>query len=82
VWRHPVKVNAAAMHAMAMMICFFMICDGCDVFCLSARSAAQHRALLRGVTLGQQDQQRLNGVSSRDGLGSIILTPRAFGSQL
>jgi hypothetical protein len=31
VWRHPVKVNAAAMHAMAMMICFFKICDGCGV---------------------------------------------------
>jgi len=23
VWRHPVKVKAAAMHAMTMMICFF-----------------------------------------------------------
>src|SRR6266436_3420916 len=41
VWRHPVKVNAAAMHAMAMTICSFMICDGCDVFYWSARSAAQ-----------------------------------------
>src|SRR5262249_43607829 len=43
VWRHPVKVNAADMHAMAMTISFFMICDGCDVFCWSARSAAQRK---------------------------------------
>src|SRR5690349_14218393 len=40
VWRHPVKVNAAAMHAMARMICFFMSCDGCGVSCWSARSTA------------------------------------------
>src|SRR5436190_482633 len=31
VW-HPVKANAAAMHAMVMMVCIFMICDGCGVF--------------------------------------------------
>ena len=43
VWRHPVKVNAAVMHAMAMMICFFMICNGCRVLCWSARSAAQRQ---------------------------------------
>ena len=37
------KVNAAAMHAMAMMIGFFMICDGCGVFCWSARSRPTSR---------------------------------------
>src|SRR6266446_9269203 len=58
VWRHPVKVNAAAMHAMAMMICFFMICDGCGVFCWSARSAVQQCASLARANDARVEQRR------------------------
>src|SRR5260370_24877881 len=50
-WRHPVKVNAAAMHAMAMTICSFMICDGCDVFYWSARSVPPNHCLTRCLDL-------------------------------
>src|ERR1041385_6779738 len=50
VWRHPVKVNAAAIHAMPTMIGLFMICDGCGLLCWSAHSADQRAAQCRRAT--------------------------------